>query len=204
MSVFFISDHHLGDKDILSYNNYNGTPMRNFKTLDEMHNFIITQHNKVVKPSDKVFFLGDVVIDKRYFDLLNEMNGSKRLILGNHDIFTKRKKISLGKEIFFINEYQKYFEDILSCKVFPNSFICSHIPLSIGSFRKFKYNVHGHLHHSVVKIDNSLMEDNRYFNVSCEKLNYTPISYDEINMILNSIFRTDEYMEKFGKFYEQI
>lgn len=202
MSVFFISDHHLGDKDILSYNNYDGNPMRNFKNLDEMHNFIISEHNKVVKPSDKVFFLGDVVIDSKYFYLLNELNGKKRLILGNHDTFTKSKKINLGNEIFFTNEYQKYFEDVLSYKVFPNNFICSHVPLSIASFKKFKYNVHGHLHNSVVKIEDSFIEDYRYFNVSCERLNFTPISYDEINMILNSIFRTDEYMEKFGKFYE--
>lgn len=178
---FFISDHHLGHLEILNFKNYNGSNVRNFSSLEDMHSRIITNHNKVVNDNDTVYFLGDVVINKNYFYILNELKGKKKLILGNHDIFN-------------IKEYQKYFTEIVSYKVFPE-FICSHIPIHQDCVSRFKYNIHGHLHNNTIKYNNNdsifleLKDDLCYYNVSCERINYTPVEYNELIKILNSSFR---------------
>lgn len=192
-NIFFISDHHLGHEAILTFKNKDGSPVRSFNNVDEMHNFIIEEHNKVVSKHDKVYFLGDVAIKKEALPLLNKMNGKKRLILGNHDIFNDRKQLKLNNQIVYINEYYQYFEEVLAYKVFPDNFICSHIPLNKKSItERFCFNVHGHLHNNVV-INNEGLEDPSYFNVSCERLNFKPIEFSELNSILNSQFRSIKF-----------
>lgn len=195
-NIFFISDHHLGHDAIINFKNKDGSQVRNFSNINEMHDFIIYEHNNIVSKYDKVYFLGDVAIKKEALPILNKMNGKKRLILGNHDIFNDRKQYKINDQIFYINEYYQYFEEILSYKVFPDNFICSHIPLNKKSItERFCYNVHGHLHNNVV-IDNEGFEDPYYFNVCCERLNFKPIEFSELNLILNSKFRSIEFQRR--------
>lgn len=163
--VFFISDHHLGQESILSYYNQHGTRLRNFDSLDQMHELMIEKHNSVVKPQDKVYFLGDVCIDINSLHTLEKMNGHKRLVRGNHDIFPTK-------------EYLKYFDEIYGVRVFnglPKQLllIASHIPIHPGSNERFSLNIHGHLHSYDV-------DDHKFMNVSVEKVNYTPVDMDQI------------------------
>ena len=39
---------------------------------------------------------------------------------------------------------------------------------------RFNLNVHGHMHTNIIE------NDNRYMNVSVEKINYTPVDMDTI------------------------
>ena len=41
---------------------------------------MIQRHNAVVKPNDRVYFLGDVAISKHYIHLVGRMNGKKVLV----------------------------------------------------------------------------------------------------------------------------
>jgi hypothetical protein len=57
----------------------------------------------------------------------------------------------------------------------------SHCPIHPQEMRKKNLNVCGHLHlNNVMHIDQEGNLDLRYFNVSCENIDYTPISYNQI------------------------
>lgn len=168
---YFISDTHFGHSNILTFKDDMGNPVRSFSSVEEMDEHMVTQWNSVVKPQDRVYHLGDVVINKKYLPIVDRLNGRKVLIMGNHDIFGA-------------HEYLKHFEDVRAYKIYPQyGIVCSHIPLYSEVFNRWKLNVHGHLHSNVVhdyKGEEEDFIDKRYFSVCVEKTNYTPISLDEI------------------------
>lgn len=156
--VFVISDTHLGHENILKFE-HEGKPLRPFSSLTEMHVAIIENWNKVVAPRDKVYHLGDVAYTREALHLLKMMNGKKRLVRGNHDFFKTRL-------------YLDYFHEIYGVRQI-NGIWLTHIPMAEYSLGRVKVNVHGHLHANVIN-------DPRYFNVSVERINYTPLSIDEV------------------------
>src|SRR5205085_10097148 len=105
-NVWLASDHHLGhEKTCTVFKGPDGvTPLRPFANAQEMDEELIRRHNEVVRPNDKVYFLGDVCINKKFLPLVERMNGSKRLIRGNHDIMKT-------------SEYKKYFTEIYGVRV---------------------------------------------------------------------------------------
>ena len=58
--------------------------------------------------------------------------------------------------------------------------ILTHIPIHPESLARWGLNVHGHLHANVVKLSLAQIPDPRYFNVSMEQINYTPISLETV------------------------
>lgn len=159
---FFISDTHFGHANIVKFKRADGTPLRDFPTHAEMDEHIVHQWNKVVFPQDTVYHLGDVVINRRHLPILNRLNGRKILVKGNHDIFP-------------LTDYTPYFADIRAYRVFPeHGIIASHIPIHPCELEnRWKLNIHGHRH-------SNTLPDKRYLNVSCEEINYTPISIEEV------------------------
>lgn len=171
-NVFVISDTHFGHDNMYKFTNHDGSRVRHFATAEEADELMIENWNRVVKPDDKVYHLGDVVIArKNLMKVMPRLNGSKRLIMGNHDIFDVE------------TDYLPHFKKVASYRVFPKlGIIMSHIPIVMNSER-FKWNLHGHTH--CCNAHGELASDPpRYFNVSVEKINYTPISLDEIVSIL--------------------
>ena len=79
MTIFVTSDLHLGHKTMITCN------WRPFLCLEEMHKVIVTNWNKVVAPDDTVYVLGDVYLYSDYKYILDELNGTKIYIKGNHD-----------------------------------------------------------------------------------------------------------------------
>jgi len=132
-SVFLVSDTHFGHSGVCRFMRNDGvTKLRPFEDPDEMDEFMIDAWNKKVKPNDKVYHLGDVVINRRCLPTLARLNGDKVLIRGNHDIFRD-------------DEYSKYFRELRAYHVM-NGMILSHIPLHEASMGRFGTNIHGHLH----------------------------------------------------------
>lgn len=161
MNIFIASDHHFGHHKILTFMGADGRPCRPWSNVDDMHQAIIYNHNQVVGPRDKVYFLGDLCWNKKYLPLLSELNGDKVLIKGNHDIFE-------------LKEYEKYFRDVRAYHVM-DKMLLSHMPIHPGSMDRYRMNIHGHLHEKSVG-------DNRYFCVSLEQINYTPIEFEECRL----------------------
>ena len=178
---FVISDHHLGhtnswEKFTLS----DGSPLRPFTSTEEMNETMIERHNAKGKEQDTVYFLGDVVINKKYLELVKRMNGRKILVRGNHDIFKDEDYREVG------------FEQIHGVRVFVDKFILSHIPLHPDCVsERFRVNVHGHLHANEIKMPwgvnadrNEIIyadfPDPRYLCVCVEQTDFTPLHFDEV------------------------
>ena len=165
-STYFISDTHFGRANILTFTDDKGNPVRSFSSVEEMDEHMVKQWNSVVKPGDRVYHLGDVVINKKFLPIMQRLNGRKKLIMGNHDIFGAKK-------------YLEYFEDVQSYRAYPeHGLVLSHIPVHESQLeRRFKVNVHGHLHTNLVE-KSKHHPDNRYLSVCVEKINYTPVSLE--------------------------
>ena len=159
--TFLISDTHFGHANILTFKKQNGDPLRSFHNIVEHDEHLIEQWNKTVSPNDKVYHLGDVGF-KNFTALgviLSRLNGTKVLIKGNHDNFK-------------LSQYQQYFKDVRASHQL-DKFILTHIPIHPQSIGRWKANIHGHLHANT-------LDDPRYFNVSVEQINYTPLDFEFI------------------------
>jgi calcineurin-like phosphoesterase family protein len=170
--VFFISDTHFGHKNILTFE----PVARPFVNLEEMHDVLVTQWNSVVKPTDKVYHLGDFAFGRSYIGVAALLNGKKRLILGNHDKYPAA-------------DYLRYFENVYGM-IYYDQCLLSHMPAHThGLGQRHMLNIHGHLHSNAVMQDKLYhIEDRNYFNVSCERIHLTPISYDAIRAQRKDIF----------------
>lgn len=164
-NIFLASDHHLGHLGVTQFLNQYGNKLRPWDNTEEMDEALISNHNNIVSPSDRVWFLGDVIINRKYMQKISRFNGRKKLIMGNHCIFKA-------------SEYLTVFEDIKSYHVLDN-IIMSHIPVHPDSKGRFKGNIHGHLHSNNVMLDKN-RKDPFYFNVSVEQINFTPIPFETI------------------------
>ena len=94
---FVISDTHFGHTN--SWEKFklpDGSPLRPFTSNEEMDETMIERWNAKVKPEDTVYHLGDVVINRKHLHLCNRLNGKKRLIRGNHDIFKDKDYYEAG------------------------------------------------------------------------------------------------------------
>lgn len=172
-NIFFTSDTHFGhEKLVTTFKNADGSPARNFKSVEEMDEHIISQWNSVVRDCDTVYHLGDVVISKKHMHKLYRLNGKKRLIRGNHDIFDD-------------SLYHEHFKRLLGVKVFPkHGAICTHVPIHPNQLqRRFVVNLHGHMHNHRV-LDQFGKIDSRYINLCGEHWDYIPQSLDSLCNII--------------------
>lgn len=169
-SVFLISDTHFGhEKTCTVFKRTDGSPLRPFSSAEEMDEEMVRRWNERVKPNDKVYHLGDVVINKKFLKTLARLNGDKVLIRGNHDIFD-------------LKDYTTYFRDVRGYHVM-NGMILSHVPIHTESLARFGCNIHGHLHAERVMRDNgygSREIDPRYHSVCVEHTDYTPILFEDV------------------------
>ena len=79
--VFFTSDWHVGHAKSIEFDK------RPFKDVDHMHRVLINNYNATVPEDGICYFLGDIGISKHETvkKVVNELNGTKVCILGNHD-----------------------------------------------------------------------------------------------------------------------
>lgn len=161
--MFFASDHHLMHEKILTFTDTKGNLLRPFKNIDEHDDTIIANHNKLVSSTDIVYMLGDVTwkFNAKAKEKIAALNGRKYLVAGNHDNLKWLYETGL-------------FEDMFMWKYLPeHSIILSHCPIHFFDFKRAKVNVHGHLH-------SERMLDPRYFNVSLEQTNFSPIDLEDV------------------------
>lgn len=170
-NIFVLSDTHFNHHSILTFKRDDGSPLRDFSCIEEHDEYIIDKWNSVVRPQDKVYHLGDVVMNPKKLWMIGRCNGHKRLVLGNHDS-AKTK------------EYLQYFEELYSIRVL-DKIAFTHIPIHPECLGRFKANVHGHIHYNQSpsgKYQNGKdVIYQQYMNVSMEALNdYTPVSLEDV------------------------
>jgi calcineurin-like phosphoesterase family protein len=177
-AVFLVSDTHFGHAGVCRFTEKDGvTKIRPWTDPDEMDEEMVKRWNETVRPNDKVYHLGDVVINRKSLAIMDRLNGDKVLIRGNHDIFRDE-------------DYRKYFRELRAYHVM-NGMILSHIPLHPESLGRFGTNIHGHLHSNrvkkIVKVNVRTGEftygdenDVRYHCVCVEQTDFRPILLEDV------------------------
>jgi calcineurin-like phosphoesterase family protein len=162
-NIFFVSDTHFGHAaTIFKFKLEDGTPMRPFASVEEMDEFMVTEWNKIVKPQDKVYHLGDVAMRRQHIATVGRCNGHKRLVRGNHDIEDDKY-------------YRPWFDAIYGSRVL-DGMIFTHIPIHPDSIGMGKTNVHGHVHNNIP----ALHYGPNYLNISVEVTGYRPLALEEV------------------------
>jgi len=176
--VFLVSDTHFGHAGVCRFTRDDGTKLRPWTDAETMDEAMVLAWNERVKPTDKVYHLGDVVINRKSLKILDRLNGDKVLIRGNHDIFRD-------------TEYNQYFRELRAYHVM-NGMILSHIPVHEASLGRFGVNIHGHLHYQRVKKARGVDAktgavlygneiDNRYHCVCVEQTpDFAPILFEDV------------------------
>lgn len=177
-ATWLVSDTHFGHAGVCRFMGPDGfTKLRPWDDPEEMDEFMVKAWNERVRPQDKVYHLGDVVINRRCLPTLDRLNGDKVLIRGNHDIFRD-------------TEYGRYFRELRAYHVL-NGMILSHIPIHSDSLGRFGVNIHGHLHAHRVKKARGVDArtgavlysdeiDPRYHCVCVEQTDFAPILLEDV------------------------
>lgn len=156
--IFFIADTHFGDDNIRRYEN------RPFDSVEQMDAVLIKNWNSAVSENDTVYVLGDFGAAGCEKEILSELNGTKYLIKGNHDIRSNSEYRDAG------------FEEVYDMPVlFKNFWILSHDAIYVNSNMPYA-NLFGHVHNSPIIKDFS----SQHFCVCVERINYTPVDFEEI------------------------
>ena len=177
MSKFYISDLHLGHKNIIKHDN------RPFGDTDEMRERLIKNWNRAVNNNDEVYILGDFAWkNAEGLGALGELRGRKFLVLGNHDNPNGEMKglFEWIKDYDVINDGE---EEVVLC----------HYPIAHW-YNQFRGAVHlyGHVHNN-----SDYLAFKRYgeickemnipfecYNVGCmlDYMDYTPRTLEEIRI----------------------
>ena len=171
-AVFLVSDTHFGHAGVCRFTRNDGvTKLRPWTDPDEMDEFMVSAWNERVGPNDKVYHLGDVVINRKALGIMRRLNGDKVLIRGNHDIF---------RDV----EYREHFRELRAYHVM-NGMILSHIPIHSESLGRFGVNIHGHLHANRVMLPGfngkiTDIVDVRYHCVCVEHTDFAPILFEDV------------------------
>ena len=177
-SVFLVSDTHFGHLGVCKFTRNDGvTKLRPWDSPEEMDEEMVKRWNETVKPTDKVYHLGDVVINRKALGIMRRLNGDKVLIRGNHDIFRDE-------------EYREHFRELRAYHVMIGM-ILSRIPIHSESLGRFGTNIHGHLHATRVKkawgvaartgeVLYGSQLDVRYHCVCVEQTDFAPILLEDV------------------------
>jgi len=167
--VRFITDLHLGHTNMAL--------KRGFATVEEHDEYIISQWNKKVNKRDITWILGDVTMESsKSYPLLNRLNGMKKVVLGNHDMM---------KDIPALLQYVQGVSGMVKYK----GIWLSHCPVHERELEfRVPRNIHGHIHENqIMKLEENgfkdeWVPDDRYHCVSCEHVDYTPVSLEELGI----------------------
>lgn len=163
-----VLDTHFFHANILTFDG--GRP--EFSSAEEMNEVMIERWNSVVKHGDKVYHLGDVAMGpgarEGMAGLIARLNGSKRLIVGNHDDILWLSKGGWFKKVALWRNFKEH------------NLIMTHLPLHAQTMESRwggkALNVHGHIHRK-------LAPSAKHYCVSVEQIGYTPVALEELAAI---------------------
>jgi calcineurin-like phosphoesterase family protein len=149
--TWLIGDTHFGHRKM--------PELRGFASMEEHDEVLIARWNAVVRKHDTVWHLGDVLFGRPAFACLDRLNGTKKLVAGNHDGYPT-------------TAYLAHFNRVVGAVEIANC-ILTHIPVHESQFHRYRANIHGHLH-------TRTLNDPRWVCVSAEQNNLTPIALGEV------------------------
>lgn len=138
-----------------------------FKSVREHDAFILDSINSVANKHDTLLLLGDIGINEGSYALLSQITCLNVILVpGNHCGERSIIDHSVFKRV--MGAYTRRLPHSRLEAVF------THIPVHPQCLDRWDINIHGHLHDQVI------VDDPRYFCVSCEALDYKPIDMETI------------------------
>lgn len=171
---YYISDTHFGHVNVINFSN------RPFASVEEMDEAMINNWNRKVRKNDTVYIIGDLIYksSKSPEWYLDQLNGKKVLIIGNHD----NPWLQSVEPSAYFEEVTQYKEVRLDNH--PLTFC--HYPMlewqnsrKVGS-RKLGYMVHGHIHNSDMKMYRPLFEIGNALNAGVDINGFEPVTFEEL------------------------
>jgi len=162
--LYLTSDWHLGHTNVAKWRvDGGGTPF-SVETHDE---YLLDMYLNTVKKRDIVYFLGDIIMSRKYLEVVRDLPGRKILIMGNHDDdhLSDRDDPITCRELVNVYDAVHGFHR-------KNRLWLSHAPIHPSELRG-KFNVHGHTHQNNI-------DDTRYYNVCVEQTGYQLILWQEV------------------------
>jgi calcineurin-like phosphoesterase family protein len=190
---FYTADWHLSHTNIVrGVSSWpNKDECRNFQTIEEMNDLIINNCNKVVKPSDTLYIVGDFALTS-----LNKWPGLRsrvkceniHLILGNHD---PKKELLSNKSITESVRPLDLFVSISNYKTTSPTPKLK-IILSHYSFRSWdrchhgSWMLYGHDHGELEPYLNKKGEFLKTMDIGVDTNIFTPYSEEEISKLFEN------------------
>lgn len=177
MTKWLTADQHFNDPNIIK------NAKRPFSSVEEMNAVMIQRWNERVRPSDEIFCLGDFIRAGGTKDMpavsriLQQLNGQKWLILGNHD--RKRKAITDNPHWHKVVDYHEIKVDLGG--EHKQRFILFHNALRTWTNQhRGSYLCHGHSHGSLFDVGGKTTD----VGVDCH--NFYPISVYDVDKYMRN------------------
>ena len=166
-NIWFTSDFHFGHAQSFIYEK------RGFYSVEEMNESIVDNWNKMVRPQDIVYCLGDIClgVKDQSIKYFNRLNGEFYAIWGNHDtpkFLDDNAKICDG-----------WYANIITYKKI--NIYLSHYPTITSNFddkgfKRHVINFHGHTH----QVNNWMFSDNPFiYHVGMDSHQCKPVNLEE-------------------------
>jgi calcineurin-like phosphoesterase family protein len=166
MNNFFTSDTHFGHKNIIKGHSWG---FRDFSSVDEMNETIISNWNSKVKQNDTVYHLGDFAFCDPE-TIIKRLNGNIYFIVGSHDkVMWKYKHLLIGNMLPLVN-----------IKINNQFITLCHYNMRVWDKSHYNtFHLYGHSHGGLNNLDLG-----KAYDVGVDTNNFTPVSFDEIVEIM--------------------
>lgn len=175
--TYFTADWHLGHEKVIEFSS------RKFKDAAQMDFMLVKRFNERVKPQDLTYFLGDMSFHhpKVGVELLQQLQGRKILIQGNHDKYSMTQyrsagfeavqfeaKIKIQNQTFRLSHYPYWPKDLTGLFDYDLRY-----PERRPDEHSHEWLLHGHVH-------TQWKQQARQINVGVDVWHYRPVSDSEI------------------------
>jgi calcineurin-like phosphoesterase family protein len=187
--IYFTSDLHFYHENVIKHAN------RPFSSMEEMNQVLINNWNKKVSTSDEIYILGDITMKGSTYTkgVLEQLNGRKYLIKGNHDRFADQETFDKGAFVWIKDYYELNYQN--------ERFILFHYPIEEWNhFFRGSIHLHGHQHNLADYNYQNLERGLRRFDVGVDVNNMSPVSIDDIvaffdNKSMRGNFNKSEFID---------
>ncbi len=190
MSIFFTSDSHWNHRNICKGCSDwpdKETSCRDFNTIEEHDNFLLNEINKVVRPSDILYHLGDFGFAVKQGQAIKDIRAKIAcetiyLAKGNHDHIFEHKKY--GPEVTALF---KQVKDIYYKKIDNQFVVMCHYAMRTWPWQHHgSWMLFGHSHSNLADDPNSLSLDVGVDTCLYGHKKYTPYSMEELRHIMDN------------------
>ena len=170
MNIYLVADTHFSHFNIMKY------CKRPFSTVEEMNEVMIDNWNKLVRPNDEIYHLGDFGFGshEKIKEIRKKLNGKIHLILGNHDIKGRLDKLRVWESVQHAKHIKGLDKPLYAVHYCPKVWYNSHYN---------SYGIYGHSHGGL----NSYAEkEGKLLDVGVDTNNFKPYHLDEVLEIMKT------------------